>query len=300
MRILVGAAILGIALGAALAYVISTTRRTFRGRDEPAEVLGAPILADIPDFAQESLDSSIPVRDYPRSAAAEAYRFAAASLEGSTRDHGAHLVFIVSAIQGHGKTTTVVNTSIAAAFQGKSVLVIDCDFGFQEASRLLAGPSHKSLPGVTDIIAEVTTVHDATHRVELGNGIQVDLLPRGTRPGVAGTILQSRQAAELFQKLGTQYDLVLIDGPPFLQVAYASALARLAEGLVVVVEHQSHYPALVEVQKRLELISTPVLGYVYNRSPLRREMTATEGSMMDILGDAGFEMELPAISKRPG
>src|SRR5690606_6883338 len=100
--------------------------------------------------------------------------------------------------------------------------------------------------------------------------------------------------------LGAQYDVVFIDGPPFLQVAYASTLARLAEGLVVVVEHQSSYPALAEVHDRLELVNTPVLGYVYNRSPLRREMTATEGSMMDILGDAGFEMDVPAISKRPG
>jgi hypothetical protein len=73
-----------------------------------------------------------------------------------------------------------------------------------------------------------------------------------------------------------------------LQVAYAASLADIAEGLVVIVEHQSSHAELVDLRGRLELISTPILGYIYNRSPLRREMTMTEGSMMDILGDAGF------------
>jgi len=37
-----------------------------------------------------------------------------------------------------------------------------------------------------------------------------------------------------------------------------------------------------------------VFGYLYNRSPLRREMTVSEGSMTDILGDLGaIPDELP-------
>lgn len=298
MRILVGAALLGLALGSALAYFISTTRRAFRLRSEPAEVLQAPLMADIPDFGQEGLDSAIPVRDYPRSAAAEAFRFAAASMEVSARDHDVHTVFVVSAMQGTGKTTSVVNTAIAAAFQGRSVLVADCDFGFQEASRLLAGPAHKSLAGITDIVGDAATTHEGIHRIDLGNGASVSLLPRGTRPGVAGTVLQSQRAADLFGEVSLLYDVVFIDGPPLLQVAYASRLARLSDGLIVVVEHQSSYPELAELSNRLELINTPVLGYIYNRSPLRREMTTTEGSMMDILGDAGFDMEMPPVSSK--
>lgn len=298
-RILAVSLILGLAAGVGLAYFLTVWRRSFTGRTEPEEVLGVRLLADIPDFELEGLDSVVPVRDHPRSAAAEAFRFAAASTEAGLRTRGLTSVFIVSSTLGHGKTTTVVNMSVASAIHGRSVLVVDCDFGNQETSRLLAGPSHSLLAGVTDVIEGVSSVADATHRVEFGDGLSLSLMPRGTRPSLAATTLQSAAARDFFAEVSGQYDLVLIDGPPMLQVAYASTLATLAHALVVVVEHQGSHSEAVELNDRLELIGTPVLGYVYNRSPLRREMTMSEGSMMDILGDSGFiEDATPAVRRK--
>lgn len=300
-RILAGALIVGLALGVALAYVLSTWRKVFVGRSEPAAVLGVPMLADVPDFELENLASAVPVRDAPRSAAAEAYRFAASSTEASARTRGIHTVFVASSTLGHGKTTTVVNTSLAAAFQGRSVLLMDCDFGNQEATRLLLGPTHGDTAGMTEIIDGMMSFREAIHTIDLGNGRSLSLLSRGTRPGLAGAALQSKAAAELFADLREEFDLVLIDGPPLLQVAYASTLAELAEGVVVVIEHQGRRSHAEDLMHRMELIGTPVLGYIYNRSALRREMTMTEGSMMDILGDAAFDIESEAEpAERPG
>ena len=42
-----------------------------------------------------------------------------------------------------------------------------------------------------------------------------------------------------------------------------------------------------DLRSRLSLIGVPILGYVYNGSPLRREMTVSEGSTADVLGDMG-------------
>jgi hypothetical protein len=53
-----------------------------------------------------------------------------------------------------------------------------------------------------------------------------------------------------------------------------------------------------ETRTRLALIGVDVFGYVYNRSPLRREMTVSEGSMTDILGDLGAVAEEPPLSGR--
>jgi Mrp family chromosome partitioning ATPase len=197
-------------------------------------------------------------------------------------------VFAVSSTLGHGKTTTIVNTAIASAISGASVVVVDCDFGNQAASQLLIGEINPRLPGVTDIVDGVSTVDAALHEVTLGNGASLSVIGRGTRPTLAATALQSGRARQLFEELTASFDLVLIDGPPLLQVAYASILAELADGLIVVVEHEGSYSELEDLGARLGLVGTPVLGYVYNRSLLRREMTMSEGSMMDILGDSGM------------
>jgi len=291
-RVLAVAIILGLAIGVALAYYLDLKRKTMTRRSEPEAVLGVQLLADVPDFELESLESVVPVRDHPRSAAAEAYRFAATSVAAKARAQSLTSILVASSTLGQGKTTTVVNMAIAAAAHGHSVMVVDGDFGNQEASRLLLGEAHMRDPGVTDVIEGTASIAEASHRVELGNGMWVWVMPRGTRPTLAASAFQSDQGRQLFRKLTEGYDLVIIDGPPLLQVAYASMLADLADGLVVVIQHGAREAELIDLRGRLELIGKPVLGYVYNRSPLRREMTMSEGSMMDILGDSGFEPEI--------
>src|SRR5690606_14708073 len=128
-RLLAVTLILGLGAGVGLAYFLSVWRRTFSTRREPAVVLGAPLLVDIPDFEQEGLDSPVPARDHPRSAAAEAYRFASSTTEAAARSTEARSIFFASATIGHGKTTTAVNVAVAAAYNGRRVLLVDSDFG---------------------------------------------------------------------------------------------------------------------------------------------------------------------------
>ena len=298
-RILAIALVLGLVLGTGLAHILDTKLRTFRTRSEPEEILGAPLLADIPDFAQEGVDSSLPVRDAPRSAAAEAFRFAAASLELRMRSQDAKVVLVVSSTLGHGKSTCLINTALASARQGHSVLVIDCDFGNQDASTLLRGEATHPPPGFTDVVDVGRPLESSIQRIALGNGVSVDLLSRGRLPSIASDTLRSHGARELFETVGGQYDLVFVDAPPMLQVAYASTLAGYADALLVIVGHGTAASELDGLTGRLDLIGTPVAGYLYNRSPLRSEMTATEGSMKDILGDGLVSVGSARGDERP-
>ena len=76
---LVGAVglVAGLLVGAALAYVLVLRRRKIAGRQDPAVIYGVPMIAEIPAFKGDLL----PVADDAHSAAAEAFRFAAVSVE---------------------------------------------------------------------------------------------------------------------------------------------------------------------------------------------------------------------------
>lgn len=295
-RILAVALILGLAAGVALAYALSVWKRRFTGRHEPEQILEAPLLSDVPDFTLEDLSSAFPVRDYPRSAAAEAYRFASASIESYARTRGVSSVLITSPTIGHGKTTTAVNIAAAAAIHGRSVVLLDCDFGNQAASRDLLGQP-AGHPGIGDIIESSITLEKATRSVGVGRSVTVDTIGRGTRPIVAAAALQTPAARQMFEELGELYDLVIVDGPPMLQVAYASTLAQMCDAVVTVIEHQAPFSEAAELADRLNLLGSVTLGYVYNRSPLRREMTMTEGSMADAIGD--FDDSTSEVGARP-
>ena len=114
----------GLLVGAALAYVLALRRRKIAGRQDPAVIYGVPMIAEIPAFKGDLL----PMADDPHSAAAEAFRFAAVSVERVRAARGTQLsLAIVSPFAGAGKSTVVANLALALAEGGTRLLVVDAD-----------------------------------------------------------------------------------------------------------------------------------------------------------------------------
>jgi Mrp family chromosome partitioning ATPase/uncharacterized protein involved in exopolysaccharide biosynthesis len=281
LRILAVALVLGVLVGAGLAYLLAQRTRTFADRSEPELVLAAPLLAEVPIFSDEGIKSPLPVRTARLSAAAEAFRFAAAAID----IQGANIssLMAVSPTLGDGKTTVVANTAMAAAREGNRVLVVDADFGDQALSRLLLGEV-EARRGLTELVEMGLDPSDVLEVISLGEDASLGLIGRGRLPVTAANFFRSAGAQDFFTKVRQQFDLVLIDAPPLLQVAYASTVARYADAALVVVAHEGDVQELQELAARLAFIGTPTAGYIYNFAPLRPEMIASQGSLRNILG----------------
>ena len=285
-RILAAAIVLGLAVAAALTYFLASRRRAFGSRTLPELVLNAPLLAEVPDFTLEGIKSSLPVTQAPTSASAEAFRFAAAAVDIRASAAGAKSLMMVSATLASGKTTAAANTAIAAAREGLRVLVIDADFGNQELTSLFLGDEQPAA-GITEVVAGVVPLEQAVRQVVVTDDRSLYLLWRGRQPVEAANFFRTEDTQRFFTEVKEQFDLVIIDGPPLLQVAYASTVVRYVDAVVAIVAHNSRVSELEEVADRLHFIETPAIGYIYTKAPLRAEMTASEGSMKDILGLGG-------------
>lgn len=293
LRVVAGL-LVGFVLSATLAYVYTLLRRTFGSSRQPETELSISYLGEVPEFGHSA--GSIPVRDDPRGLAAEGFRFVAAAVQLRAERHEVTSVMFVSAHVGDGKSTVVANTAMAAARSGRSVLVIDADFGHQATTRLLTGDVPLQA-GLTELVAGKLTLDEAAAEVEVSSGVSFDLLSRGVLPVVAPDFFSGQQVRSVLIQLETVYDLVLIDGPPLMQVAYASNLVQMAGATVVVLSHDSTVRAAEELVGRLAFLEANVLGYVYNRAPRRAGIDETGGSMKDILGDRGF---VDKATKRTG
>ena len=285
-RILAAAIVLGLAVAAALSYFLASRRRAFGSRTLPELVLNAPLLAEVPDFTLEGIKSSLPVTQAPTSASAEAFRFAAAAVDIRASAAGAKSLMMVSATLASGKTTAAANTAIAAAREGLRVLVIDADFGNQELTSLFLGEEQPAA-GITEVVAGIVPLDQAVRQIVVTDDRSLHLLWRGRQPVEAANFFRTEETQRFFSEVKEQFDLVIIDGPPLLQVAYASTLVRYVDAVVAIVAHNSRVGELEEVADRLHFIETPAIGYIYTKAPLRAEMTASEGSMKDILGLGG-------------
>jgi capsular exopolysaccharide synthesis family protein len=290
--------IAGAILGAGVSYLLSVRRRPFGDRLQPESILDAPFLGEVPEFRDEGIKSALPVLSRPHSAAAEAFRFVAAALDARIQDQGlespgerggaesaSHLVrslIVVSGRLGDGKTAVAANVALASARQGKRVLVIDADFGNQRLAGLfIVG---ESAPGLTEILVRDVSLEHVVQTLELPGGACVDILPRGLEQATAPEFFGSAAAQAFFRAVRERYDLVLVDAPPLLQVAYASTIARYVDRALVVVRHGGDMRATQELAERLALLGTATVGYVYNGAPLRPDMIRAEGSLKDVLG----------------
>ncbi|MFV2044844.1 MAG: GumC family protein [Anaerolineales bacterium] len=281
IRSLTFGVVLGVLAGLGLAYVLTGRHRVFSDAYEPELALGAPLLAEIPDFRQENIEASLPVRQAPESASAEAFRFASASLEMQMARAAARSVAIVSATQGEGKSTVAVNTALAAAREGHRVLIVDADFGNQQATRLLLGEALLEV-GLTEVVDEGLALDEVLELIPLKGGAELGLLSKGRSPVIAPEFLRGPEVRQFFNDIRGEFDLVIIDVPPLLQVAYGSTLVGYADAVTVVLGHGSSRSQLSELTARLDFIGTPLAGYLYNRAPTRPR--TTEGSLADILG----------------
>jgi len=283
----------GLAVGAGISVLLTSRRRRFGSRYEPELVLRARLLADIPNFKEERVDSKLPVIDAPTTASAEAFRFVSASIflqqkwpANDDESKNFKSIVVLSAGLFEGKTVVTANTAIAAAREGHRVLAVDADFGNQQLTELLLG-SAVPAGGMTDVTAGKVTLPDVVVNIPQEGAGTVDLLSRGSISVSAPDFFSARGTAALFQSISKIYDLVIIDAPPLLRVAYAATLARLADRAMVVIAHGEDAHAAEELRDQMELVGIPPIGYVYNFAPLRAEMTVSAGSMADTLGENG-------------
>jgi Mrp family chromosome partitioning ATPase len=282
--------LLGLAVGVAFAYSRAKKGRRFANRFEPEAVIRAPLLAEIPDFAAEGLNSTLPIRDAPLSAAAEAYRFAGAALmdsisltEIAENGQRAQIFAVTSPLVGDGKTATTANLAAGLATKGRRVLIIDADFGDQTLSSVLSDHQGWHL-GLTDMVEVGISLTSAVRSADVRDGLFVDLLSRGSQSIAAPEFFRRQSVADQFAEIRESYDLILVDVPPMLQVAYSGSVVRLCDAVVVVVSHGSEAAPLEEAANRIRLVGKPIHGYIYNKAPLRDEMSARHGSTRDPLG----------------
>lgn len=259
-----GAIFLG-GVAVAISYWRDARRRVFTDAMEPAAILEAPLIAEIPHFHSERLPGLLPVIEAPESVAAEAFRFAVQSLRASAGDG---VYGFVSPTVGDGKTVTTANFALAHAQLHTPVLAVDADLKAQGLVQLFPAPDGaEDVPGITEVIASRRSTYELI-RLDLGDDGHLDLLPGGVDDRDRSNQFGSSASAALFARFREEYGLTVLDVAPLLNVAYATAVLKDADGAVVVIRHGSPITNAEQLAARLHLFEVPVVGYIYAMAPI--------------------------------
>jgi chromosome partitioning protein len=196
---------------------------------------------------------------------------------------------------GVGKTTMAFNLAHAFAHQGKKVLCLDMDpqgnfsslFGFESSDEnqhihhLLINSIKELKPLHTNVMP-----HDVIQSFETSNGVSIDLLPSGQElSGFELTVAGINAPRQLILKkfiekynLRSQYDVIVIDGPPTLGLLVVNILCAADGVLYPFVPDRFSEQGLKNIQQvvsdiaEMEITSVPKnLGYIPNLFDTRRK-----------------------------
>ncbi|MHB1457383.1 MAG: GumC family protein [Armatimonadota bacterium] len=225
--------------------------------------LGVPTLSAIPEIP---VDMPHLILDPGSSSLlSESYRILRNNISFSAIDNPIKMLAITSPGRGEGKSTTSANLAIAMAMDGKKVLLMDCDLRRPSQHRFFNLLRDK---GFTNVVTGTCSLEDAILSTEVEN---LYILPSGPLPPNPSEFLNSQRSRELFDRVNSLYDMVIIDCPPSVGLSDVQVISTIADGvLMLVCMDKTLRPHLQITMRNLRQINAPLIGSVINRMELRR------------------------------
>ncbi len=261
------AAILGLTLGIAIAFVRERLDEHITGREVFEDALGAPVLAVVPHVTgwRKKKESRVVTRTAPTSPASESYRAARTILMYLASQGDMKVIAVTGPGQDEGKSTTTANLAVALAKAGRLVLAMSCDLRKPRLHRFF---DLENDLGLSAVLTGRASLKEATKRTATAN---LWVLPSGPVPEDPAELLSSEVMHAVLAEMREHFDFILLDTAPALVVADASSLAQRADGVLIVADAaRTTAQAVAHVRREFERVGGRIIGGVLNNLDPKR------------------------------
>ena len=196
--------------------------------EAPAQSLSVPpdrVLHPVPTPEQRLVALSD-----PDGRGAEMFRVLATRLAHMQNKRNLHKLLITSSVMDEGKSVVAVNLAVTLAHRPDTrVLLIEADLRRPTAGALL---SSSSLRGISEWSDGKLALENSLFQVR---DLPLWFLPAGHPMTEPLPLLESGRFAKMLEAVSAGFDWVLLDATPMLPMADSTSLARLCDGVLVVV-----------------------------------------------------------------
>lgn len=252
---------------------VSLRHRSDRRVNKPGVMqryLDTPELGVIPSAGPRTRSSGVRAWLDPNSPVSESFRSVMTSiLFASGGRSGIRLTVITSPEAGEGKTTVASNLAATFAATGRRVLIVDADLRRPRLDKVFDLPNS---PGLLECAEEINTRGQSA---QIGSFIHptsvtgLYLMPCGTCVNNNNNLLHTLRFHEVFSTLRADFDMVIVDAPPLLCVPEVRMMARLADGVVLVIRAGStQVDEAISAEKYVTRDGGNLIGIVLNDAPL--------------------------------
>jgi polysaccharide biosynthesis transport protein len=271
----------GIFLGATFIVMRERADRTIQKPGDTSIYLNLPELGIIPSGKYPGLRNPLAAVQGPGkfsdqvelvtwkqkpSAVAESFRSTLISiLFANEVENKPKVLVLTSAGPGEGKSTVTSNLGIAIAEVGQRVLLIDADMRRPRQHEIFAMGNER---GLSSILRERTELNGDKSLAGLIRESEVPglfVLTSGPGTSAATNLLYGSHMPELLKYVRNEFDVVLIDTPPMLQIPDARVVGRLADRVIMIVRSgRTTRDAAQAARHRFDEDGTLVMGTILN------------------------------------
>lgn len=202
---------------------------------------------------------------FPQDVTVEALRVVRTMLNRGLTHVSNNIVMFTGPTPSAGKSFVAANIAVLQAETGSRVLLIDADM---RRGRLAYFFGQYNRGGLSDVLAGDADPSEFIRNVGIHG---LSFMSCGSYPDNPAELLMKRRFKDMLQRMGQEYDLVIVDTPPFLAVTDAAIVAGEAGATILVLRSgmQSEYE-ITETVKKLERSEANLVGAIFNAIPLRR------------------------------
>ena len=289
--------LLGLGLGAGIAFLLEMLDSGFRTSRQVEDHLGVPVLASVPradgevvkgfdglmgrlnPFGRllslfgageaserrmrraERVAMSRLVVHKPLSTFTEAIRSLRMGIRFADVDRPQKVVLVTSALPGEGKSTVSSNLAQLAANTGEKVLLVDLDLRHPVLTSLYA-PDAKQ--GCVELLLGEVELKQILVK-DPASGLHFLPSPRRSHLTHSAELLGSQRLKDLLGLLTDYYDLIVVDTSPLLPVTDGRALVGAVDSLVLVVRwEKTNRDAVDSALKQTHGAGDKLSGVVFN------------------------------------
>lgn len=204
--------------------------------------------------------SNLPMDPERKFLVSESYKTARTNLMFSLTKKGCKKIVFTSSLSGEGKSTSAVNIAISLAEQveGK-VLLVDSDLRKPIVNRYFG---LEPAPGLSNFLRGMCKAEEIVRPSGRPN---LFVLCSGVPVPNPSELLAGEAMGNLFAALEPEYEYILLDTSPINVVVDALPLAKLADGVVIVVQEGfSTYPELTKTVHTLRRVGAGIIGILLN------------------------------------
>jgi capsular exopolysaccharide synthesis family protein len=224
------------------------------GSRELSRLLDLPVLAEVPYVRR-------PLGHRPQtlsSAEYEAYQTLQASLRRSLPATSQRTVLVTSALHGEGKTEVTAALGLVLSQAMNRTWLVSADMRSPKLHELF---DVDQTPGLSEVLAGTRNGGSSgifqLSAARTGSGL-LHVLASGSTPPDPAQLLAGNALDGFFEEIKeSEYDYVLLDGPPLLGLVDSQVLAQRVDGVLIVCRPDRQTPetalALRELLERLEV-----------------------------------------------